>query len=338
MSPCISIIIPVYNAEKYLRECLDSVRSQTLQDIEIICVNDGSIDKSADILMEYAEKDERIQIICQSNAGAGAARSRGMEIAQGEYLVFIDADDFWKSPLLESAYRQIKSNDADLCLFPFAVFDEQTGIVSGTGYSNWLPAKQPFQPIDYGDRLFQMAAPGPGFCLYRRKYIKDFDLTFLPQHIAEDIFFVFLSMALASKICYIRDVYAIVRRGMTDNLSSALWRYPEETHHSLLMIKNRLENSGLFTVYRKSYRIAAISSCEYVFWHVPTEILPENRRLQMLKELDIADKSAIIEYRGDHFNKSRPGKLATLSRMIKIYGFTYTYRFIISSLRKPDKL
>lgn len=334
MPPCISVIIPVYNAEKYLRECLDSVCDQTFQEIEIICVNDGSTDKSLEILTEYKEKDNRIQIVNQSNAGAGAARNKGIEIAQGEYLAFIDADDFWKPRLLETAYCKIKSTYADLCLFTFAVYNEQTGIISKTHYMSWLPVKKVFRPMDYRDRLFQMAAPGPGFCLYRRKLIEDFHLTFLPQHVAEDIYFVFLSMAFASKISYIQNVDVIVRRGMTDNLSSSLWKYPEETQNSLLMIKNRLQSSDLFKTYRKTFRIAAISSCEYLFLRVPTDILPKRRRLQMLEELEIADKSCIIEYKEDQITKIKIGKMHTLYRMLRIYGIKYTSRFIISSLKK----
>ena len=92
--PVVSIIIPVYNTEKYLRRCLDSVCSQTLKDIEIICVDDGSTDGSAAILAEYAARDPRIKVITQKNAGAGAARNVGIEVATGEYVGFVDSDDF----------------------------------------------------------------------------------------------------------------------------------------------------------------------------------------------------------------------------------------------------
>ena len=100
----ISVIIPVYNAEKYLRECLDSVIEQTLQEIEIICVDDGSTDNSLAILKEYTQKDERLKIIEQANRGAGAARNLGMAVALGEYLAFLDADDLYYPQALAQAY------------------------------------------------------------------------------------------------------------------------------------------------------------------------------------------------------------------------------------------
>ena len=91
----LSVIVPVYNTEKYLRECLDSVINQTLKDIEIICINDGSTDRSLDILKEYALKDNRIKIIDKKNEGVAAARNDGIRIANGEFVCFMDSDDYY---------------------------------------------------------------------------------------------------------------------------------------------------------------------------------------------------------------------------------------------------
>lgn len=109
----ISVIIPVYNIEKYLRRCLDSVINQTLQDLEIICVNDGSTDSSAEILEEYKRKDNRIIILNQENIGPGAARNAGLKIARGEYIGFIDADDWIDLNFFEKLYGVAKKYDAD---------------------------------------------------------------------------------------------------------------------------------------------------------------------------------------------------------------------------------
>ena len=90
----LSVIVPVYNTEKYLRECLDSIINQTFRDIEIICVNDGSTDKSLEILKEYALKDNRIKVITQGNKGQSVARNIGLNNASGKYITFIDSDDY----------------------------------------------------------------------------------------------------------------------------------------------------------------------------------------------------------------------------------------------------
>ena len=99
--PRVSVIIPVYNTERYLTQCLESIVSQTLEDIEIICVNDGSKDGSADILRDYARRDRRVIVIDQPNQGLSAARNAGASAAAGDYLYFLDSDDYIERDALE---------------------------------------------------------------------------------------------------------------------------------------------------------------------------------------------------------------------------------------------
>ncbi len=120
----ISVIIPVYNVEKYLAQCLDSVINQTLKELEIICVNDGSTDKSRKILSKYAEKDKRIIIIDQKNQGLSAARNTGMRIAKGEYLGFVDSDDWIDETMYEKLYANAKKFDSEMAIVGVHKFDE----------------------------------------------------------------------------------------------------------------------------------------------------------------------------------------------------------------------
>tara|TARA_Y100000590_G_scaffold467301_1_gene645738 strand:+ start:4506 stop:5474 length:969 start_codon:yes stop_codon:yes gene_type:complete len=115
--PKVSIIIPVYNVEKYLKRCLESVCNQTLQDIEIICVNDFSPDNSMDILNIYANNDKRIKIIdFKENKGVAVARNSGMDIARGQYLAFLDSDDWVDLDYYEKLYNIAEQNDSDLAI------------------------------------------------------------------------------------------------------------------------------------------------------------------------------------------------------------------------------
>ena len=126
----VSVIIPVFNVEDYLKQCLDSVVHQTLKDIEIICVNDSSTDKSLDILEEYAKTDWRIRVITQPNAGAGAARNKGMDVATGKYLAFLDSDDFFELNMLEKAYEMAEDEQSDLVVYKsdqYHTEDNRTG-------------------------------------------------------------------------------------------------------------------------------------------------------------------------------------------------------------------
>lgn len=110
----VSVIIPVYNVEQYLKRCLDSIINQTLKDIEIILVNDGSTDNSLLICEEYAQKDERIKIVTRKNGGLSAARNTGLEHATGDYIGFIDSDDWVDTNFYEKLYNAAIENDCDI--------------------------------------------------------------------------------------------------------------------------------------------------------------------------------------------------------------------------------
>ncbi len=117
--PAISVIIPIYNVEKYLRRCLDSVKNQTFQDWEAICVNDGSPDNSATILEEYASHDARFKIVNKENGGLSDARNAGMAVATGEYILYLDSDDFIHPQTMEIAYALAMRDGTDIVSFTY---------------------------------------------------------------------------------------------------------------------------------------------------------------------------------------------------------------------------
>lgn len=106
--PLVSVIIPVYNVERYLAQCLDSVSHQTYQNLEIICVNDGSRDGSPDILRRYADEDARIQVIGKANGGVSRARNDALDCARGEYIMFVDSDDWGEPDACENAVNAMR--------------------------------------------------------------------------------------------------------------------------------------------------------------------------------------------------------------------------------------
>ena len=112
----VSIIVAVYNASNYLDKCLTSILKQSLKEIEIICIDDGSTDSSLEILQKYSKKDERFKVISQSNMGASAARNRGLEKAKGEYFIVIDSDDWIEEEYLEKMYERAKENELDIVI------------------------------------------------------------------------------------------------------------------------------------------------------------------------------------------------------------------------------
>ena len=123
----VSIIVPAYNAEAYLRQCLDSIISQTLQDIEILCINDGSKDSTLEIMREYAAKDSRLKVIDKPNTGYGNSMNVGLQMAKGEYIGIVESDDFVKPEMYQVLYEAASKNELDLVKADFVVFMEAEG-------------------------------------------------------------------------------------------------------------------------------------------------------------------------------------------------------------------
>ena len=126
--PKVSVIVPVYNVEQYLHQCLDSIINQTFKEIEIICINDGSTDSSGKILEQYAQKDDRIKVLNQENQGASIARNNGLDIAKSEWICFVDSDDITHSQMLEIVYNQAILNNVDFVQYKYKEF--KTGNVN----------------------------------------------------------------------------------------------------------------------------------------------------------------------------------------------------------------
>ena len=150
----ISVIIPVYNDEKHLKECLDSISNQTLDDIEIICINDGSTDSSLEILNEYST-DKRITIITQTNQGSAIARNKGLDIAQGEYIGFLDADDIYiNRQSLEIMFDAAKKHDASMISANLKFLTQERNLISNPHYKrgtfHYFREEGIIEPDEYG--------------------------------------------------------------------------------------------------------------------------------------------------------------------------------------------
>ena len=121
----VSVIIPVYNAYDYLRPAIDSILDQTLTELEVICIDDGSTDNSLEILKEYQERDPRVRIVTETNAGPGIARNNGIKRARGEYLAFLDADDFYEPTFLEELYTVAVRDSLDIAIARYDIYNDR---------------------------------------------------------------------------------------------------------------------------------------------------------------------------------------------------------------------
>lgn len=174
----ISIIIPVYNVEKYLHECLDSIINQTFTDIEIICVDDGSTDKSSEILEEYEQKDKRFTVISQPNKGVSAARNRGMQQAKGKYIMFVDSDDWLAHNACEQAYKAATGNDCDMLLFSHNKFTDQTCTSDGRLQDLYIELEGKSTTFEKSAENIVISPCEPWAKLYKVEFLKKYNLKF----------------------------------------------------------------------------------------------------------------------------------------------------------------
>ena len=268
--PIVSVIMPVYNNEKYLEQCLDSIVNQSLTDIEIICVDDGSEDSSAEILKRYAEKDSRIRIIYQENAGAGAARNNGLRHAQGKYLSFLDSDDFFENDMLEKAVKKIEEDAADFVVFRCNQYLNDCDKFKNVRYTlkeQTLPPYVPFNFRQITDNVFKTFVGWAWDKLYKREFVMRHGLTFQEQRTSNDMLFVFTALVLAEKITYLDEVLAHQRRNNNESLSNTREKSWFCFYNALCALKDALKKYDLYDELEKDFINYAL---HFSLWNLNT--------------------------------------------------------------------
>lgn len=226
--PKVSIVIPVYNVEEYLRECLDSVVNQTLRDIEIICIDDGSTDNSSQILAEYQSKETRLQVISQKNGGQSKARNAGLDVATGEYIYFLDSDDYIKTNAMEILYTTAATNELEILYFDSEVIYENDILRNEfSEFSTAYNRKKEYKGVFDGKNLFcrlimdNAYVVQPCMQFVKREYLEEKHIRFLEGIIYEDNLYTFESILQADRVAHIKDKLYVRRirlnSTMTDN-------------------------------------------------------------------------------------------------------------------------
>ena len=300
----VSVIVPVYNAERYLKECLDSIVKQTLQDIEIICVNDGSTDGSLKILEEYARKDSRIIVLSQENKTAGAARNKGMEVATGRYFSFLDADDFFEPDMLEKAYKSAVEHQAEIVVYRSNRYDEKRSMFTG---SNWtvreelLPDKEVFSHRDMND-IFYAFMGWAWDKLFDAEYVKRLNLKFQEQQSINDLFFVYSAMANAKRI-HVIDKILIHKR--TNNAGAITTEYTQNSkwrnfYNAVYALKNQLQQWNIYEELKQDFVNYALY---FTLWNLDKYISIQNYQelYETVKQEYLAKLDIVAELPEDYF-------------------------------------
>ena len=221
-NPKVSILVPICNVERYLRECLNSLVNQTLREIEIICINDGSTDSSLSIIREYERRDERIVVIDKPNSGYGDSMNKGIDLARGEYIGIVESDDFASLNMFETLYKEATKNDLDVVRSNY--YAHRTGEDSSCDYlvENLAACgsyDKVFHPID-NPRVF-MCQPAIWTSIYKKSMIDKDEVRFLPTPGAsfQDTAFYFKAFYAADRVKLLKDGYLHYR---IDNANSSV--------------------------------------------------------------------------------------------------------------------
>ena len=264
MIPAVSIIMPVYNAEKYLREALDTVLAQTMTEIEVLCVDDGSTDSSLDILHEYAAKDPRVTVFTQDHQFAGAARNLGIKHAAGKYLLFLDSDDVFDPRLVEKSYTRAEETNADICVFGGETFFEDTGEhqFSPNLCRVDLCPEAVFSAKDHPAEILSISAPCSWNKLFRREFITAEGIAFSSIRTCEDLPFVLTAFACAERITLLNEPL-ISYRQHSASLMHTQEKDPLAFYAALTELRCRLIDRGLYEPLTDCFAAVSAANCIY---------------------------------------------------------------------------
>ncbi len=256
--PLVSVVIPAYNVERFLRQCLDSVVAQTLTDIEVICVNDGSSDGTAEILEEYARCDKRITWFSRENEGKGAAAARndGIDRASGKYLAIVDSDDYFEPSHLEKMVTRAEETGADVVICDAQGFDSRTGnpTYNAVCYPQRdLPDKYVFNASDYPEKIFQISTTAAWNGLYRRSFIEKHKIRFQRVIMTDDLYFSFSARVLAKKISVVNEKLIHYRMNSGSSQSDRLTKYPDSAYPAYKKMQESLIEWGMYELVKQSF-------------------------------------------------------------------------------------
>lgn len=265
----VSVIIPIYNAYDYLRPAMDSVLDQTLSDIEVICVDDGSTDHSLDILKEYRERDARVRIITETNAGPALARNAGFKRARGEYVIFLDADDFFEPTLIEKLYTAATENDLDIAIARYDIYNSKKAVFRKNTENEHIRIFENgavTSKNQYPDYILQSTTGSAWNKLFKKSFLADKNIHFLPDVMMfEDVFFTVCALAFAERVSLVPEVLVHHRIYNEQSRAKHFKKYFSQVPEVYLRIKEFLMKGGMYEPLTNGYLNLTASRCYYIF-------------------------------------------------------------------------
>lgn len=348
--PKVSVIVPIYNAENYLEECLNSLLGQTYSDFEIICVDDGSMDRSLEILREYESRDDRISVLTQKNRYAGVARNAGMEQAKGKYLLFLDADDFFCEDLLEQAVCEAEKEQTEILVFDAYRYDNWSQKVI-SGARHFLRADIFGDGVksaaEIADVIYQFTTAAPWNKLFLKEYVEKNGLYFQEIKRANDLFFTYAALSCAGRIGILRQKLLYYRTGNAQSLQGSVDDTPVVFAQAAYALRDFLQSRMLWERFRAAFHDMAVELCvnnlgrmksgeayAYLYEKLGKDVLPrleiESERPNRRLERAVENKEKLIVYGA--------GMLASVfvRMLITKYGYERSRLLIAVSSKKNN--
>jgi len=274
--PVVSVIIPVYNQQQYVRECIESVLAQTLEDIEVICVDDGSTDATPEILAQMAAADPRLVVLARPHSNAGQARNAGLKIARGEYLSFLDSDDLFAPAMLETLVAKAEEADADVVVARWSVLDSATGKKSDADWF-WAGKKfgEPVMAPGLRQSLFTDFVGWSWDKLVRAELVASKGLEFQSIASTNDACFVYMALILANRIVVLPDHFVTHRTSVAGSIEAT--RAWSNFFAAAEEIATQLRARGLWSDYADSHATWLAERC---LWDART--LPSAQRREVI--------------------------------------------------------
>lgn len=270
----VSVIVPIFNAYEYLRPALDSILDQTLREIEVICIDDGSTDHTLGLLKEYQKRDDRVRIVTENNAGPSIARNKGIIRARGKYMIFLDADDFYELDLLESLVGLAEERELDIAVARYDMYNDKHARFEKSidGESDLgTDAKDIISGSIYPDSIFQTTTGFVWNKLFRTSFIRDKELIFSPElYVFEDVYFVLTCMAMAGRVGKLDRVLVHHRIYSNQSRPKLFKKYFDRVPLVYLKLKDFLVAKGMYVPFALSFLNVSASRCYKIYnllWH-----------------------------------------------------------------------
>ncbi|MCL2305494.1 MAG: glycosyltransferase [Planctomycetaceae bacterium] len=331
MSPKISIIIPVYNVEAYLRQCMDSVVNQTMRDIQIICINDGSTDGSRAILQEYADQDSRIEIIDKPNGGQSSARNAAYPSIQGKYTLFVDSDDWIDLKTCENTYYYAEQTQADFVHFQRYHYKQLT--------SSLTPSPQKGSLLFYDTpeqkkRFLTSKSHSACQSLYRTDFLRRHSLRFPEGLVHEDSLFFWQAVTRAERIAFLPGFFYYYRQRPFSTVTS----FGENRlgiFQIYALIEEDLRTTGNYPLYQDEFIATKIRECMKIAVAIRPEFRQKANQMFLERlgeaEIDYLKTKAAPRYR-DYYLSLTGNRMAWCRHSLR-----QAFRSVVSVLREAGR-